>query len=129
MTKADRLTVSNVKDKVNALNDENFQASASLGNSLVHFKYELAEEEQEAAFAQACRTVSEPLARTLMKEAQKPEPEINPLLARVVLEMYLVHFCSSMIEYWFPGNQETSDFLTTIYSEIRRTGEFIIIRY
>ena len=129
LTKADLLSISDVKDKVNALNGENFQASASLGESLVHFKYEVAEEEREAAYAQVCRTVSEPLARTLIKETQKPEPEVNPLLVQVVLEMYLVHFCSSMIESWFPGNRETSDFLTTIYTEIRRTGEFIIVRY
>jgi hypothetical protein len=126
LTKADLLSISDVKDKVNALNDENFQASASLGDSLVHLKYEVAKEEQEAAFAEVCRTVSEPLARALVKETQKPEPEVNPLLVQVVLEMYLVHFCSSKIESWFPGTRETSDFLTTVYSEIRRTGEFII---
>jgi hypothetical protein len=114
---------------VNALNDGNFQASTSLGDSLVHLKYELAKEDWEAAFAEVCRTVSAPLARALVKETQKPEPEINQLLAKVVLEMYLVHFCSYMIESWSPGIQETSDFLTTIYSEIRRTGEFIIVRY
>ena len=129
LTKADLLSISDVKDKVNALNDEKFQASASLGDSLVHFKYELAKEEKEAAYAEVCRTMSEPLARALTKETQKPEPEVNPLLVQVVLEIYLVHFCSSMIASWFPGNLETSDFLTTMYSEIRRTGESIIVRY
>ena len=129
LTKADHLSISDVKDKVNALNDENFQASASLGDSLVHLKYELTKEDWEAAYAEVCRTVSEPLARALTKETQKPEPEVNPLLVQVILEMYLVHFCSSMIESWFPGNRETSDFLTTMYSEIRRTGESIIVRY
>jgi hypothetical protein len=126
LRKADLLSISDVKDKVNALNDENFQASASLGDSLIHLKYELAKEEQEAAFAEVCRTVSEPLARALVKETQKPEPKVNPILVQVVLEMYLVHFCSFKVESWFPGNRETSDFLTTIYGEIRRTGEFII---
>ena len=129
LTKADLLSISDVKDKVNALNDENFQASASLGDALVHFKYELANEEWETAYAQVCRTVSEPLAYALRKETQKPEPEVNPLLVQVVLEMYLVHFCSSLIESWFPQTRETSDFLSTIYSEIRRTGEFIFVRY
>ena len=129
LRKADLLSISTVKDKMNALNDENFQASASLGDALVYSKYELTKEEWEAAFAQVCRTVSEPLAHALRKETQKPEPEVNPLLVQVVLEMYLVHFCSSLIESWFPGNRETSDFLDTIYSEIRRTGEFVIVRY
>jgi hypothetical protein len=67
LRKADLLSISDVKDKVNALNDENFQASASLGDALVHFKYELAKEEWEAAYAEACRTVSEPLTRALVE--------------------------------------------------------------
>ena len=129
LREADLLSISDVKDKVNALNDKNFRASASLGESLVHFKYELAKEEKEAAFAEASRTISNPLARALVEETQKPEPEINPLVVQVVLEIYLVHFCSSKIESWFPRSRETSDFLTTIYSEIRRTGQFIIVRY
>ena len=129
LTKADLLSISDVKYKVNALNGENFQASASLGDSLVHFRWELVKGEREAAFAEVCKTVSEPVARALVKETQKPEPEVNPLLVQVVLEMYFVYFCSSKIDSWFPGTPETSDFLTTIYSEIRRTGEFIIVRY
>ena len=129
LTKPDLLSISDVKDMVNTLNDENFQASASLGDALVHSKYELDKEEWAAAYAQVCRTVSEPLANALRKETQKPEPEVNLLLVQVVLEMYLVHFCSSLIESWFPNTRETSDFLSTIYSEIRRTGEFIFVRY
>ena len=128
LTKVD-LSISEVKDKVNALNDKNFQASASLGDSLVHFKYELAKEDMDTALAEVCRTVSEPLARALVKETQKPEPTVNPLLVQVVLQMYLVHFCTSKIDSWLPGTQETSDFLTSIYSKIRRTGEYIIVRY
>ena len=122
LTRADLLSISDVKDKVNALNEENFQASASLVDSLVHTKYELAKEDWDAAFSEACRAVSEPLARGLVKETQKPEPEVNPLLVQVVLEMYLVSFCSSKIESWFPGTRDTSDFLASIYTEIRQSG-------
>ena len=127
LTKADLLSIPDVKEKVDALNDENFQVSVSLGDSLIHHKYELPTLEKKAAYAEASRAISGPLTRALIMEAQKPEPEINPLLVQVILEMYLANFCSSKIEPWFPGNRETSDFLTTIYTEIRRTGEFIII--
>jgi len=125
LTKADRLSISDVKDKVNALNTEIVQASAFLGDSLVPFTYELAKEDTEAAFVDASRTISEPVAHTL--KATRKRPEINQLLMQVVLEMYFVHFCSSKIESWFPGTRKTSDFLTTIYSEIRRTGELIFV--
>ena len=129
LTKVDLLSISDVKDKVNALNDENFQASASLGRSLVHFKYELAKEEWEATFAQVCRNVSEPLARALVEETQKPDPDVNPHLVQVVLEMYLVYFCSSKIDSWFPGIEDMSDFLASIYTEIRQSGQFFIVRH
>ena len=125
LTKADRLSISDVKDKMNALNTEIVQVSAFLGDSLVPFTYHLAKEDVDAAFADASRTISEPVARTL--KATRKRSKINPLLMQVVLEMYFVHFCSAKIESWFPGTRETSDFLTTIYTEIRRTGELIFV--
>jgi len=108
---------------VNTLNDEIFQASASLGDALIHHKHGLTLEEMEAAFAGVCRTVGDSLANALLNEAKKREPEVNSLLVQVILEMILVHFCSSKIESWFPDTVETSDFLTSMYSEIRRTEE------
>ena len=126
LLKADVLSISDIKDKVNALNQEIFQASAALWDSLMHHTYELAEEEMEAAFADVCRTVSEPLARVLVRKWQKPDFVVypGPMLVQVVLGMYLVHFCSSKIDSWLPGTQETSDFLSGLYSDIRRSGQF-----
>jgi hypothetical protein len=115
--------MSDLKDMVNTLNDEIFQASASLADSLIHHKYGLTPEQFDTAFAGVCRTVSDTLAGVLVKETKKPEPEVNPLLVQVVFEMLLVHFCSAKIESWFQGTRETSDFLATIYGEIRRTEE------
>jgi hypothetical protein len=101
LPKTDLLSISDVKDKVNTLNNENFQASASLEDSLIHHKYEVTKEDGRLHFADVCRTMSEALAPVLMKEAQNPEPEVNPFVVQVVLEMYLVHFCSSKIDSWF----------------------------
>jgi hypothetical protein len=127
LSKADVLSISDIKDKVNALNQEIFQASAVLSqDSLIHHKYDLAKEELEAAFADVCRTVSEPLARVLVRERQKPrfvlDPE--PMLVQVVLGMYLVHFCSSRMFSWLPETQETSFRVSALYtSDIRRSGQ------
>jgi len=123
LTKADLVSISDLKDMVNTLNDEIFQASASLADSLIHHKYGLNPEEFDTAFAGVCRTLGDFLARVLVKETKKSEPEINPLLVQVVLEVILVHFCSAKIQSWFPDSGETHDFLTSIYSEIRRTGQ------
>lgn len=124
----DSLSIKDMKDKVNALNQEIFQASAALSrDTLIHHKCELAKEEMEAAFADVCRTVSEPLARVLIRRWQKPGFVVDPgpILVQVVLGIYLVHFCSSKIDSWFKlGTQETSDFLSALYSDIRRSGQF-----
>jgi len=125
-SKADVLSISDIKDKVNALNQEIFQASAALSqDSLIHHKYELAKEEMEAAFADVCRTVSEPLARVLVRKGQKPHFILDPgsMLIQVILGMYLVHFCSSKIDSWFPETQETS-LLSALYSDVRPSGQF-----
>jgi hypothetical protein len=127
LSKTDVLFISDIKDKVNALNQEIFQASAAPRYSLMHRKYELAKEEMEAAFADVCKTVSEPLARVFVRKGQKPGLSVvdpRPMLVQVVLGMYLVHFCSSKLDSWLPGTQGTSDFISARYSDIRRNGQF-----
>ena len=126
LTKADLLSISDVKDKVNALNDEIFQASASLGDALVNSPYNTPEEEMHLAYHDACRYLGEPLVEALVQESKKPEPEVAPLLVQVVLEMLLVQFCATKIHSWFPEEQATADFLSAIYGEIRRRGESFV---
>jgi len=123
------ITILDIKDRINALNQQIFQTSASLQDSVVHGEYEFAEEEMEAAFADVCRTVSEPLAQLLVRKGQKPVSVVSPLLVQVALEMYLVHFCSSKIDSWSLGTKETSGFFFSILSsdvDIRRSGQFVI---
>jgi len=123
------ITISDIKDGINALNQQIFQTSASLQDSVIHSEYEFAEGEMEAAFAHVCRTVSEPLAELLVRKGQKPVPLVNPLVVQVVLAMYLVHFCSSKIDSWSLGTKETSGFFFSILSsdvDIRRSGQFVI---
>ncbi|KAF8951372.1 hypothetical protein BDZ97DRAFT_1932431 [Flammula alnicola] len=121
LTKADLLSISELVQKVNALNDENFQAAASFGDILVHRNHEWPKEQLEACYRGACEILGEPIAKILADNADKPD--INPLLVQVVLQITLVRFCALEIERWYQGSQETNDFLTTIYGEIRRTEE------
>ena len=111
------MSIPDIKDKVNALNQEIFQASAALRYLLMHHKCELAKEEMETAFADVCRTVSKPLAWVLIRKRQKPGFVIDPrpMLVQAVLGM---HFCSSKIDTRLPGTHETSDFLSMLYSKI-----------
>ena len=72
--------------------------------------------------------MSEPLARVLVRKGQKPGLVVNPepKLVQVVLAICLLHFCSSKIDSWLPGTQETSEFLSGLYSKVRRSGQFIL---
>ena len=126
LTKADTLSISEVGEKVTALNEEIFQAAATLGDAPIHHKrYELSQTEFDAAVAESQGMVGEKLTNTLIMIAQsrKREREVNPLLVQVVLQIFMVKFCVSKIQSWYPSNSDIEGFLAAIYSEIRSTGK------
>jgi len=123
LTKADTLSISEVGEKVTALNEEIFQAAATLGEALIHQRYEVSQKKLEEAAALSQEMVGEKLTRILIAESQKPEPEVNPLLVQVVLQIFMVEFCVSKIQSWYPGDDAIHGFLSAIYSEIRLTEE------
>ena len=123
LTKADTLSISEVGEKVTALNEEIFQAAATLGDALVHKRHEVSQTEFDAAVAESQGMVGEKLTNTLIAQSRKPEPEVNPLLVQVVLQIFMVKFCVSKIQPWYPGDSVIGEFLTAIYSEIRSTGK------
>ena len=122
-TKADTLSISEVGEKVTALNEEIFQAAATLGDALIHNRYEVSQTEFNAAVAESQGMVGEKLTDTLIAQSRKPEPEVNPLLVQVVLQIFMVKFCVSKIQSWYPSNSDIEGFLAAIYSEIRTTGK------
>ena len=121
-TKADTLSISEVGKKVTALNEELFQAAATLGEALIHKRHEVPQKELEVAAAMAQEMVGEKMTKILIAQAQKQELEVNPLLVQVVLQIFIVKFCVSKIQSWYPNDSLLSQFLFTIYSEIRSNG-------
>ena len=57
------------------------------------------------------------------KPARKPEPEVNPFLVQVVLQLFMVEFCLSKVRSWYPGDSAIEEFLSMQYSQIRSTGK------
>jgi len=123
LTKADTLPISEVGEKVTALNKEIFQAAATLGEALIHRRHEVSPTDLEAASAVAQEMVGEKMTNILIGQAQKPEPEVNPRLVQVVLQIFMVEFCVSKVQSWYPSDEAIGDFLSAIYSEIRSTGK------
>ena len=126
LTKADTLSISEVGEKVTTLNEEIFQAAATLGEALIHKRHEVSQTELEVAAAVSREMVGEKLMKLLITQSQKPDPEVNPLLVQVTLQIFMVKFCVSKIQSWYPGDSAVGGFLSAIYSEIRSTGKLCI---
>ena len=125
LTKADTLSISEVREKVNALNEEIFQAAATLGETLVHKRRELSETDLDAASTVSHGIIGEKMTNILITQSQKSERQVNPLLVQVVLQIILVKFCVSKIQSWYPGDSSIGGFLSAIYSEIHSTGKHL----
>ena len=129
LTKAATLSISKVGEKVTALNEENFQAAATLGEALIHEIYmgrsfRVSETDLYAlATAESKEMVGEKLTNTLIAQSWISEPEVNPLLVQVVLQIFMVKFCVSKIQSYNPGDSPIKIFLAALYSEIRSTGK------
>jgi len=123
LTKADTLSISEVGEKVTALNEEIFQAAATLGEALIHKRHEVSQTEFAAAAADSVQMIGELMTDLLISQSQKPEPDVNPFIVQVVLQIFMVKFCVSKIQSWYPGDSTIGEFLTAIYSVIRSTEE------
>ena len=104
LTKADKLSISEVGEKVTVLNEEIFQAAATFGKALIHQRPELPQAEFDAAVAECQEMVGPKITNILISQSQKSEPEVNPLLVQVVLQLFMVNFCVSKIQSWYPSD-------------------------
>ena len=124
--KADTLSISEVGEKVTALNEENFQAASTLGEIFIHKRNERPKKDLEAVIAVSREIFGVRLTNVLITQSQKPE--VNPLLVQVILQILKVEFSVSKIQSWYPGDSAIGGFLSAIYSEIRLTGKHLIVR-
>ena len=124
-TKADTLSISEVGEKVIALNKEVFRAATTLGKALIHKRRKLFETDLDAAAAVhvSQEMVGKKMTNILITQSQNP---VNPLLVQVVLQIFLVKFCVSKIQSWYPNDSAIGGFLSAVYSEIRSTGKHCI---
>ena len=120
----DTLSIAEVGEKVSALNEEIFQAAATLGESLIHKHHEeVSQTDLEAAAAVAQEMFGEKMTNILIAQSQKPELEVHPLLVQVIIQILMVKFCASKIQSWYPGDSAIGEILSSIYSNIRSTGK------
>ena len=109
-------------EKVTALNEEVFQAAATLGEALIHKRHAVSQTDLDAAAVVSKEMVGEKMTSILIAQSKKLEPEVNPLLVKIVLQNFMVKFCVSKIRSWYPGDSAIEIFLSAIYSGIRSTA-------
>ena len=130
LTKADALSISEVGEKVNALNEEIVLAAATLGEAIIHKRHEVSQTDLDAAAAVSQEMVGEKMTDILITQSQKPEPKINPLLVQIVLQIFMVKFCVSKMKSssWYSGDSVIGEILSAIYSEFRSNSKHRIIQ-
>ncbi|PPQ99363.1 hypothetical protein CVT26_014306 [Gymnopilus dilepis] len=123
LTKADSLSVSDVCDKLMVLNEEIFQAAASLGEVLSKTKRNISEADMKKHYERSCAFVGEPLVKVLLDQAKRDDPEVNMLIVQATLSVFLVGFCVSKLVPWHLTDRNIDGFLGNLYSEIRASEE------
>jgi hypothetical protein len=108
LTKADALSVTDVVQKVNTLNEEIFRMAAYLGEVLV---YEVLEPEAgrlahrlavvKSTYKRALGYLGETLANALAQHSViEPKEESNPLLVQIVMQIALTNWCGILSRRW-----------------------------
>jgi len=122
LTKADSVSVSEIIDKVEVINQEIFQTAASLGEFLNFQTYDFKDEaEFNHSMKLASRILGEGFVQILVNMAHASDPEVNPLFVQAAISILLVKFTVHYLLAWrFDDNIST--FLELTYAQIRCTG-------
>ncbi|KAF9047639.1 hypothetical protein BJ165DRAFT_1115077 [Panaeolus papilionaceus] len=123
LTKADSISISELKEKVVALNDEIFQAAVSLGESITHEPHGMTEVDASRMYGEVLQLIGEPITRMLVEEGRKPNADPNPLLVQVVLQIFMTQLCASKIEQWVPNDPKISKFFEAVYNNVQYAEE------
>jgi len=116
---ADPLSISDVTQKIDTLNQEIYQAAASLADSIVRSKKNVASKED----VDHSKTLLGPsLVQILQETPGKSDKPVHPLLVQVTLQASFVQFCKKKIDQWTELESSTDQFLHTLYHEIRSSS-------
>ncbi|KAF8901863.1 hypothetical protein CPB84DRAFT_1746871 [Gymnopilus junonius] len=123
LTKADSLSVSDVCEKIMVLNEEIFQAAASLGETLTKTKRNMTEADMKKHYERSCGFVGEPMVNLLLDQARRQDPDVNMLIVQAALSVFLVGFCVTKLLPWHLNDKAIDGFLGNLYTEIRASEE------
>ena len=92
------------------------RAAATLKEALIHKGHKVSQTGLDAAAAMSKEMVGEKMRNILITQSQKPEPEVNPLLVQIVLQIFMANFfCVSKLQSWYPGDCHWRIFVCDIF--------------
>ena len=119
LTTADLTSVSEIRKKTCELNDEIFQASALLAESLIPEVADWASEKQNAS----CNVARSILGDAMFEAMTSSNgAEINPFLVQLALQIYMTCFCREKLEKWYEKDKDINNFLVELYTGISGKG-------
>jgi len=122
LTKADSLSVSDIVQKVDQLNDEIYQASAFLGESIAFGRTEMEEKKRDEFFEVAMDVLGLPLVKVLSELSSHAKPTIHQLVVQIAWQVLLCKYCLKVATSWYPNDGNAANFLSDLYSKIRDNG-------
>ncbi len=123
LSRADTVSVAELQDRINALNEEIFQAAASLGDFMVPRRYELSDNDGRLFRDRLQKFVGKRMLYILGDQARSNRPEVNSLLIQVAIQIFLVEACEYEMVNLDPNEVEFSRNLTKLYRGIQESGE------
>jgi hypothetical protein len=128
LSKADNISVGEVRGLIEALNDEIFQAAASLGDCIVRQKYNLSEEDGRSSKKRLRPLIGKGLLH-LLSTQNMTESHVNPLLVQVVAQVLLVDRCNYEVMLWDPNRSELSEGLRKLYRGMQVSGGSLFVDF
>jgi len=125
--KADSLSISDLSARVTQLNEEIFQAAASLGEAVCRKQWILPNEEAIGCVEDVSRLIGPYLVLVTREHAKNPDAPVHLFLVQVVLQVFLNTFCVEKIRMWAPSEPIHDDYLRSLYQAIWEKGETMSI--
>ena len=123
LAKADSIAISDLSPRVTQLNEEIFQAAASLGEAVCRRQWILPDEEAIRCIEDASRLIGPHLVFATREHAKNPEAPVHPFLVQVVLQVFLNTFCVEKIRMWAPSEPIHDDYIRSLYQAIWEKGK------
>jgi hypothetical protein len=121
-SRVDDVSVREVEDRIDALNEEIFQVATSLTHNVVPKTYELSDHDGQLFHERLRGRLGLKLLHILYNQRSDHKREISPLLVQVAIQIFLIDACVYEICHWDPNDIELTTSLSKVYTGMQISG-------